>query len=101
MLPGNVKNKHMSIMFRRAGKWSDDELEALSKETDRWIRDKYGSNKAPVTFTIDRWGAQSCHIFGDLQLLCLHLIEKFGSMSLDKQRVPHVALFKTTKHSKH
>ena len=92
-LPGNAKNKHMTIMFRKSPKWTNDEIELVSKETDNWIKQKYGSAETSVTFTIDNWGKQSVKILGDLNELCLYLRSKFSSMSNDSQRIPHVELF--------
>eukprot|EP00483_Globobulimina_turgida_P000467 UN00467 len=95
-LPGNVKNKHMTILYRggRGSKWTAKEIELMSKETDNWIKEKYGNNKAPVTFTIHKWGSKSCKIEVDLNELCLHLRLKFAQLSNDQQRLPHVELFK-------
>lgn len=93
MLPGDEKNKHMTILFRKGGKWSDKELALISSESAAWITTRFGPN-APVTFTIAHWGADSVKVKGDLEALCLHLRSKFAAMSGEKQRDPHIALFK-------
>eukprot|EP01083_Nonionella_stella_P102852 293072_1 len=92
-LPGTARNKHMTILYRKNMRWNANEIEGVSRETDRWIREKYGHNKAPVTFTLQPWGPKSCHIAGDLFDLCKHLRSKFAALSRDDQRPPHVALF--------
>jgi len=93
-LPGDVKHHHMTILFRSKPRWSRDEIELFAKETDVWIKAKYGDNKAPVLFTIGEWGSKSVLIKDDLKELCLHLRLKFGALSADKQRDPHCELFK-------
>eukprot|EP01083_Nonionella_stella_P268880 909256_1 len=99
-LPGNSRNKHMTILYRNKPNWSNKEIELISRETDAWLKQKYGNNKAPITFTIHKWGNQSCKIQGDLYELCIHLRNTFASMSNDKQRTPHVELFKRQRNNK-
>merc|ERR1712154_343287 len=93
-LPGMVHNKHMTILFRRNGQWTEDEIAAIAKETDNWIRAKYGRNSAPVTFSIEQWGNKSVKIVGDLNELCIYLRKHFCALSSDKQRIPHCEVFK-------
>merc|ERR1712228_198040 len=99
-LPGNVSNKHMTILYRRHNQWTEDEIAAIGKETKAWIKAKYGSNQAPVTFNIEKWGNKSVKIKGDLNNLCIDLRKSFGAMSNDKQRIPHCELFKNGKQQK-
>jgi len=96
-LPGAVDDKHMTILFRRNGQWTEDEIAAIGKETDNWIKAKYGRNTAPITFSIEKWGQKSVKINGDLNELCLYLRKHFGALSKDKQRIPHCELFKNKK----
>jgi predicted RNA-binding protein with PIN domain len=102
-LPGNTKNKHMTILYRSGSKWTGQEIALMSKETDNWIKEKYGNNKAPVTFTIHKYGPKSCKIEGDLNELCLHLRLKFAQLcnAYDQQRLPHVELFKHARAHRH
>eukprot|EP00483_Globobulimina_turgida_P000182 UN00182 len=102
-LPGNAKNKHLTILYRggRGLKWTVKEIELMSKETDNWIKQKYGNNKAPVTFTIHQWSPKSCKIAGDLNELCVHLRLQFAHFSNDEQRLPHVELFKHGRGHRH
>eukprot|EP00484_Ammonia_sp_Unknown_P010277 CAMPEP_0197072028 /NCGR_PEP_ID=MMETSP1384-20130603/209891_1 /TAXON_ID=29189 /ORGANISM="Ammonia sp." /LENGTH=225 /DNA_ID=CAMNT_0042510841 /DNA_START=155 /DNA_END=830 /DNA_ORIENTATION=- len=93
MLPGDEKHKHMTIFFRKGGKWSGEEIALLSSESAAWITKRFGLN-APVTFTIAQWGPHSVLIKGDLESLCVHLRTKFAAMSQERQREPHVALFR-------
>merc|ERR1712130_1090305 len=99
-LPGNSSNKHMTILYRRHNQWTEDEIASIDKETKAWIKAKYGSNGAPVTFNIEKWGNKSVKIKGDLNNLCIDLRKRFGAMSNDKQRVPHCELFKNSKQQK-
>jgi len=92
-LPGNAKNKHMTILYRGGKKWSDEEIQSIQQETTKWIIENNGSDQAPVTFTIHAWGRKSMTIQGDLQELCLYLRQRFAALSEDEQRIPHVALF--------
>jgi len=96
-LPGNASNKHVTILYRKGMKWTKDEIEAIIKESDRWMFEKYGSNEAPITFTINVWGPRSVKIDGDLKDLCFHLRARFGAMTGEKQRIPHCQLFKNNK----
>merc|ERR1712113_270816 len=52
-----------------------------------------GSNKAPITFSISKWGKKSVKVEGDLESLCLYLRQKLNDLSNDKQRIPHIELF--------
>lgn len=99
-LPGNARNKHMTILYRRSPRWTENEIELISKETDSWIKQKYGSNKAPITFSISKWGKKSVKVEGDLESLCLYLRQKFNDLSNDKQRVPHIELFVNARNGK-
>merc|ERR1719499_2236385 len=92
-LPGNAKNKHMTILYRGSPKWSDEEIQSIQNETTKWIIDNNGSDQAPVMFTIHSWGRKSMTIQGDLQQLCLYLRQRFTALSVDEQRIPHVELF--------
>jgi len=93
ILPGNAKNKHMVILYRKRPKWTSNEIEIISKEMNNWILSKYGDLSAPITFSLSTWGKKSMKIHGDLYDLCLYLRDKFGSMTKDSQRIPHVELF--------
>jgi len=92
-LPGNAKNKHMTILYRGGKKWSEEEIQSIQQETTKWIIENNGSDQAPVTFTIHAWGRKSMTIQGDLHALCLYLRHKFSALSGDEQRIPHVELF--------
>jgi len=92
-LPGNAKNKHMTILYRGDKKWSKEEIRSIQLEATKWMVDNFGSEQAPVTFTITEWGQKSMAIQGDLHDLCVHLRERFAAMSSDGQRLPHVELF--------
>eukprot|EP01083_Nonionella_stella_P139028 423262_1 len=92
-LPGNAKNKHMTIFYRNNKHFTENEIELMSRECDNWIRLQYGHNQAPVTFTINTFGRNSVRISGDLYDLCIYLRNKFPLMSNDKQRIPYCKLF--------
>merc|ERR1711933_52554 len=89
-----------TILYRRSPRWTENEIELISKETDSWIKQKYGSNKAPITFSISKWGKKSVKVEGDLESLCLYLRQKFNDLSNDKQRVPHIELFVNARNGK-
>lgn len=92
-LPGNAKNKHMTILYRGGKKWSNEEIESIRSASTKWMVDNLGSEQAPVTFTIHAFGRKSMAIKGDLEEMCLFLRERFGAMTDDDQRIAHVELF--------
>merc|ERR1712154_138118 len=92
-LPGNCNNKHMTILYRKRPKWTESEIELISRETDLWLKQKYGNNKAPVTFTINKWGNQSCKINGKKDKNC-HICGESGHY---KKHCPQKQNYKNSK----
>eukprot|EP01083_Nonionella_stella_P084397 233624_1 len=102
-LPGTARNKmnrhimcyffartlpacDMTVLFRKNMRWNTNEIEGISRATDRWIREKYGDYD-------HNHGPRSCDIAGDLFDLCKHLRSTFAVLSPDQQRHPHCELF--------
>ena len=93
----NMPNKHMTIAFRRKPRWTPEEILEIQSDCNIWKASQCHSS-GTVSFTLSKWGTESCLVHGPLYSLCMHLRQQCSTrVALETQRKPHVALFKKTK----
>ena len=88
-LPGDFKNKHMTILWRADNGFNQTAKKRMEELRDEWItKENDGKNK--IGFTITPWAKSTAmKIHGQLHDLCIYCRTNF----YDQQWIPHVQIF--------